>query len=45
VAKAANELLAALVTNAPPRDRAVEASRAQARAANRFISPAARPAT
>jgi hypothetical protein len=45
VAKAANELLAALVTNAPPRDRAVEASRAQARAANRFSSPAARHAT
>ena len=41
VAKAANELLDALVTNAPPRDRAVEASRAQARAANRFGSRAA----
>jgi len=40
VAKAAHDLLGALVTNAPPRDRAVEASRAQARAANRFGSPA-----
>ena len=45
VAKAANELLDALVTNAPPRDRAVQASRAQARAAHRFGSPAARHAT
>jgi hypothetical protein len=45
VAKAANELLASLVTNAPPRDREVQASRAQAKAANRFSSPNARPAT
>ena len=45
VAKAAHELLASLVTNAPPRDREVEASKAQAKAANRFGSPAARPAT
>ena len=36
VARAARELLDALVTNAPPRDRAVEASKAQARAASRF---------
>jgi hypothetical protein len=36
VAKAAHELLASLVTSAPPRDREVEASRAQARAAHRF---------
>jgi hypothetical protein len=36
VAKAAHQLLASLVTNAPPRDREVEASKAQARAANRF---------
>lgn len=36
VAKAAHELLASLVTTAPPRDRALEASKAQARAANRF---------
>jgi hypothetical protein len=41
VARAAHELLASLVTNAPPRDRAVEASKAQARAANRFAPPAA----
>jgi hypothetical protein len=45
VARAAHELLGALVTNAPPRDRAIEASKAQARAANRFGSPAARHAT
>jgi hypothetical protein len=45
VAKAANELLDALVTNAPPRDRQVEASKAQVKAANRFVSPAARHAT
>jgi hypothetical protein len=36
VAKAAHELLDSLVTNAPPRDRQVEASRARARAADRF---------
>jgi hypothetical protein len=45
VARAARELLDALVTNAPPRDRSVEASKAQARAANRFGSPVAGPAT
>ena len=38
VAEAAHELLAALVTNAPPRDRAVEAAKAHARAVNRFRS-------
>lgn len=42
VAKSAHQLLDALVTNAPPRDRAVEASKAQARTAHRFGSPAAR---
>ena len=36
VAKAANELLDALVTNAPPRDREAEAAKARARAADRF---------
>ncbi len=36
VAKATRELLASLVTNAPPRDRAVEAARARARARERF---------
>jgi len=45
VAKAAHELLASLVTNTPPRDREIEASKAQARAANRFGSTAPRPAT
>lgn len=45
VAKAAHELLDALVTNAPPRDREVEASRARARAADRFLSAGARRAT
>jgi hypothetical protein len=39
VTEAAQELLAALVTNAPPRDRAVEAAKARARAAERFRSP------
>jgi hypothetical protein len=38
VAEAALELLAALVTNAPPRDRVVEAAKARARAAERFRS-------
>jgi hypothetical protein len=32
----AHELLHALVTNAPPRDRAIEAAKAKARAAERF---------
>ena len=36
VAQAAHELLQSLVTNAPPRDRQVEASKARARSANRF---------
>jgi hypothetical protein len=40
MAKAAHELLDALVTNAPPRDRQVEALEARARAADRFRSPA-----
>jgi hypothetical protein len=41
VAKAVNELLGALVTGAPPRDRAVEAAKARARGANRFGAPVA----
>lgn len=41
VAQAAHELLDALVTNAPPRDRAVEAAKARARNAERFQSAAA----
>jgi hypothetical protein len=36
VAQAARELLDALVTMAPPRDRDVEASKARARSADRF---------
>jgi len=36
VAQAARELLASLVTTAPPRDREVEASKARARSAERF---------
>ena len=41
VAKAAHELLDSLVTNAPPRDRDVEATKARARAADRYRSAAA----
>jgi hypothetical protein len=41
VTKAAHELLDSLVTNAPPRDRDVEASKARARAAGRFRSSVA----
>lgn len=36
VTEAAHELLAGLVTTAPPRDRAVEAAKARARSAERF---------
>lgn len=36
VAKAAEDLLAVLVTHAPPRDRTVEAAKARARSAQRF---------
>jgi hypothetical protein len=45
VAKAAHELLGSLVTNAPPRDREVEALRTRARAANRFHASDERRAT
>jgi hypothetical protein len=45
VAKVVHELLDALVTNAPPRDRAVEAAKARARGVDRFGAPAAGPAT
>jgi hypothetical protein len=38
VATAATEMLASLVSNAPPRDRGVEAARARMRAAERFGS-------
>ena len=40
VVRVVHELLDALVSNAPPRDRAVEASKAKARAASRFGAPA-----
>ena len=45
VAEAAHELLDSLVTNAPPRDREVEAAKGRARAADRFRSADARRAT
>ncbi len=38
VTQAAHELLQSLITNAPPRDREVEASKARARTADRFHS-------
>lgn len=38
VAQAARTLLASLVSNAPPRDREVEAAKARARTASRFHS-------
>ncbi len=41
VATAAHQLLDSLVTNAPPRDRDVEASKARARAVGRFRSSVA----
>jgi hypothetical protein len=44
VANAAHQLLDALVTNAPPRDRALEGAKARARAVNRFRGSDARPA-
>ena len=40
VTEAAQELLDSLVTNAPPRDRGLEAAKARARAAERFHTPA-----
>jgi hypothetical protein len=42
VTDAAHELLRSLVTNTPPRDREVEASRARAQAAGRFRAPESR---
>jgi hypothetical protein len=38
VTQVAHELLASLVTNAPPRDRELEAAKAKARSAERFGS-------
>ncbi|HET6646653.1 MAG TPA: DUF2277 domain-containing protein [Pyrinomonadaceae bacterium] len=43
VAQAAHDLLNSLVTNAPARDREVEAAKARARTANRFHSSASTP--
>jgi hypothetical protein len=45
VTKAAHDLLDSLVTNAPPRNREVEASKARARAADRYGSSDAKQAT
>lgn len=42
VTLAARELLDSLVTNAPPRDREIEAAKARARAAERYGAPEAR---
>jgi hypothetical protein len=42
VTQAAHELIRSLVTDAPPRDRAVEAAKARARAAERYGTPARR---
>lgn len=39
VAQAVRDLLEALVTTAPPRDRDIEAAKAKARAAARFAPP------
>ena len=39
VTRAAQDLLGALVTTAPPRDREIEATKARARAADRFHLP------
>jgi hypothetical protein len=44
VALVASELLAALVTNSPPRDRETEAARARARSARRFERTGGEPA-
>jgi hypothetical protein len=44
VARAARDLLSGLVTNAPPRDRDIEASKARAKAAHRFGADRARSA-
>jgi hypothetical protein len=38
VTRAAHELLGSLVSNAPPRDREVEAAKARARAAQRYAA-------
>jgi len=43
VAQAATELLDSLVTNAPPRDREVEAAKARVRSAERYGTQSAQP--
>ncbi len=43
VTQVAKELLDSLVTNAPPRDREVEAVKAKARAAERYRPPSPSP--
>ncbi len=43
VTRAAHALLDSLVTNAPPRDREVEAAKARARGAERFRAQQPRP--
>lgn len=45
VTKAAHDLLDSLITNAPPRDREVEASKARAKAAVRYGSSDAKQAS
>jgi hypothetical protein len=45
VTQAAHELLDSLVSNAPPRDREVEAAKARLRAAERYGSPKPEPAS
>jgi hypothetical protein len=45
VTQAARELLDSLVSNAPPRDREIEAAKAKARSAERFGSAEARHST
>ena len=45
VTQAAHELLDSLVTNAPPKDRELEAAKAKARTAERFRSPAVEQTT
>jgi hypothetical protein len=42
VTEAAHELIGSLITDAPPRDREVEAAKARARAAERYGTPARR---
>jgi hypothetical protein len=45
VTRAAHELLDGLVTNAPPRDREVEAAKARLRAAERYRAERPEPAS